>query len=77
MTMGTATVARTRVRTIGPRSASHGPTVRFSTVSVGKTAIQIIRASWCFVGGLIWRVESDAREVGVVVFIFWLLSSLA
>src|SRR5689334_14544 len=49
--MGTATVARMKVLTTGLVSLSQGPTVRFSTVSVGKTAIQIISASWCLLGG--------------------------
>src|SRR3954451_16161324 len=51
MTTGTAMVARTNVRRIGLVSLRDGPMVRFSTVSVGKTAIQIMRASWCFEGG--------------------------
>ena len=51
MTIGTAMVARTNVRRTGPTSVSQGPSVRLRTVRVGKTAIQIIRASWCLVGG--------------------------
>src|SRR4051812_16136674 len=51
MTMGTAMVARTNVRRTGFVSLSDGPMVRFSTVRVGKTASQIISASWCFEGG--------------------------
>src|SRR5690348_8469605 len=49
--MGTAIVASTNVRTMGLRSFTHGPTVRFNAVRVGKTAIQIIKASWCLLGG--------------------------
>ena len=37
MTIGTATVARMKVRRTALRSASEGPMVRFSTVRVGKT----------------------------------------
>src|SRR6476659_9192499 len=51
MTMGTATVASTKVRTTGERSRSQSPNRRFRTVRVGNTAIQIMRASWCLVGG--------------------------
>ena len=51
MTIGTATVASTKVRSTGLRSFSQGPIVRLRTVRVGKTASQIIRASWCLVGG--------------------------
>src|SRR5680860_984273 len=51
MTMGTATVARTKVRRTGLASLSQGPMARFSTVRVGNTATQIMMASWCFVGG--------------------------
>src|SRR5689334_8770083 len=52
MTIGTAMVASTKVRRTGPASVSQRPMVRFSTVRVGKTAIQIIRASWCLLGGV-------------------------
>src|SRR4051794_3550188 len=51
MTTGAAMVARTKVRRTGLVSLRDGPMVRFSAVSVGKTAIQIMRASWCFEGG--------------------------
>ena len=44
-------VARTKVRSTGPASASQAPSARLRTVRVGKTATQIIRASWCLVGG--------------------------
>src|SRR6478735_7545496 len=56
MTMGTAMVARTNVRRTVLVSLRDGPMVRFSTVSVGKTAIQIISASWCFEGGPTGRI---------------------
>src|SRR4029077_16155806 len=51
MTMGTATVTSTKVRTTGERSRSQLPSNRFRTVKVGKTASQIMTASWCLVGG--------------------------
>jgi len=51
MTIGTAMVARTNVRRTGCCPASRGPIARLRTVSVGKTATQIISASWCVVGG--------------------------
>src|SRR5574338_694905 len=51
MTTGTATVARTKVRSTVPRGLSHGPIVRLRTTRVGTTATQIIRASWWTVGG--------------------------
>jgi hypothetical protein len=41
---------------------SHGLRVRFRTVSVGNTAIQIIRASWCLLGGTTW-VEGATGSV--------------
>src|SRR3954453_7177202 len=62
MTIGTATVASTNVRRTGFVSLSEGPMVRFRTVRVGKTAIQIISASWCFVGG---PTAGTGRAVGV------------
>src|SRR3954447_22722213 len=51
MTMGMATVASTKVRTTGERSRSQSPSSRFNAVRVGKTASQIMTASWCLVGG--------------------------
>src|SRR6478609_3958753 len=51
MTMGTAMVASTKVRTTGESSRSQSPSTRLSAVRVGKTASQIMAASWCFVGG--------------------------
>src|SRR5690348_17708400 len=51
MTIGTAMVASTNVRTIGVSGASQSPRARLSTVRVGKTASQIMRASWCLLGG--------------------------
>src|SRR5687767_15135431 len=51
MTIGTATVASTNVRSTGSSRPSHSPSTRLRAVRVGKTAIQIMRASWCFVGG--------------------------
>src|ERR1700712_4553763 len=57
MTIGTATVARTKVRRTGDNGFNQSPSTRFRTVRVGKTASQIISASWCFVGG-----EADAAR---------------
>src|SRR4029077_11536426 len=51
MTMGTATVTSTKVRTTGERPRSQLPSNRFRTVKVGKTASQIMTASWCLGGG--------------------------
>src|SRR3954447_2798380 len=51
MTIGTATVARTKVRRTLGVSASRSPRRRLSRVRVGNTATQIISASWCLVGG--------------------------
>jgi hypothetical protein len=42
MTIGTATVARTNVRTSGPRCASQGRSARLRTVRVEKIASQIV-----------------------------------
>src|ERR671932_24771 len=50
MTIGTATVARTNVRITGLSVCSQSPRARLRTVRVGKTATQIMRASWCLVG---------------------------
>src|SRR4051812_44427424 len=44
MTMGTAIVARTNVRTTGDMVASQSPRAKFSAVNVGKTQSQIITA---------------------------------
>src|SRR3954463_5804630 len=64
MTIGTAMVARTRVRRLlrrtGDRVVSESPRARLRTVRVGKTDSQIIRASWCLVGGPAW----DRRGLG-------------
>jgi hypothetical protein len=51
MTTGTAMVARTKVRRTGPIWVSQGLRARLRTVMVGKTATQIITASWCLLGG--------------------------
>src|SRR3954463_6879469 len=51
MTIGTATVARTSVLSTLGSPARVSPKARLITVRVGKTATQIIRASWCLVGG--------------------------
>jgi hypothetical protein len=51
MTTGTAIVARTNVRATGDMESSRSPSVTLSAVSVGKTQSQIIRASWCRLGG--------------------------
>ena len=51
MTIGTATVASTKVLSTLGRSARVSPSARLSAVSVGKTATQIISAIWCLVGG--------------------------
>src|SRR5215213_3616767 len=66
MTIGTATVASVKVRRTGDRSASQSPKARLSTVSVGKTASQIINASWCLVGGPTGagRVVLGMRDIG-------------
>src|SRR3954449_2013566 len=53
MTIGTAMVASTKVRATGASVCSQSPRTRFRTVRVGKTASQIIRASWCLVGGAV------------------------
>jgi hypothetical protein len=45
MTMGTAIVARTKVRMTGDMVPSQSPNVRLMMVRVGKTQSQIIRAS--------------------------------
>jgi hypothetical protein len=47
MTIGTAAVAKTNVRTTGDIEASHSLNARLMAVSVGKTQSQIITASWC------------------------------
>src|SRR5690242_20439264 len=46
MTIGTATVASTKVGSSGGSVFSQSPSARLSTVRVGKTASQIISASW-------------------------------
>ncbi len=51
MTIGTATVASTKVLSTPGRSARVSPSARLSAVRVGNTATQIISASWCLVGG--------------------------
>src|SRR5919202_5234719 len=51
MTIGTASVASTKVRTTVDIGASQSLNGTFSTVSVGNTASQIIRASWWRLGG--------------------------
>src|SRR4051794_21923470 len=51
MTIGTAMVASTNVRTTGDSVRSQSPRTRLRTVRGGKTASQIITASWCLVGG--------------------------
>src|SRR4051794_39211747 len=51
MTIGTAMVVRTKVRTTGVSVANQSPRARLRTVRVGKTASQIITASWCLDGG--------------------------
>src|SRR4051794_41952960 len=51
MTIGTAIVASTKVRRTGVNVLSQPPRARFRTGRVGKTASQIIRASWWRVGG--------------------------
>src|SRR6478609_9315666 len=71
MTMGTAMVARMKVRRTGLVSFSDGPMVRLMRVRVGKTAIQIIRASWCLVGGPTTGIGRAACEV-VLVWGAWL-----
>ena len=51
MTIGTAIVASTKVRSTDGIGRSQSPKTRLIAVSVGKTQSQIMRASWCFVGG--------------------------
>src|SRR6266545_2689381 len=51
MTIGTATVARTKVRRAIGRSFIALRSARFSSRRVGKTATQIMSASWCLDGG--------------------------
>ena len=51
MTIGTAIVASTNVRSTGGIGRSQSPKTRLIAVSVGKTQSQIMRASWCLVGG--------------------------
>src|SRR5215207_5926803 len=58
MTIGTAIGASAKVRTTVDMGASQSLNVTFSTVSVGNTHSQIIRASW-------WRLGGAGRdEVG-------------
>jgi hypothetical protein len=45
MTIGTASVASTNVRTTGDMASSRSSSVTLRAVSVGKTQSQIIRAS--------------------------------
>jgi hypothetical protein len=68
MTMGTAIVASTKVRRIGPMVVSQGARARFSPVRVGKTASQIIMASSCLVGGRV--TAGRVAGVGVMVVPF-------
>src|SRR3954451_7152374 len=51
MTIGTAAVASTKVRSTLGSCARVSPKARLRTVRLGKTAPQIIRGSWCLVGG--------------------------
>src|SRR6478609_6176171 len=51
MTIGTAMVASTKVRRTGVSARSQSPKARLRASNVGNTASQIIRASWCLVGG--------------------------
>src|SRR3954463_12062987 len=62
MTIGTAMEASTKVRTTVVNVRSQSPRTRLRTVRVGKTAIQIISASWCLVGGP--AVPDDELAVG-------------
>src|SRR6478609_10749375 len=66
--MGTAVVASTKVRETGPRSASHGFRARLRTVNVGKTATQIMSASWCLLGGPTGRDGAASLVGGPGVF---------
>src|SRR5689334_21092831 len=75
MTIGTATVASTNVRTTGVMVPSQPARARLRAVSVGKTQSQIIRASWCRLGGagassaegmrFLSRVDVVLEELGV------------
>src|SRR3954462_5596700 len=72
MTIGTATVASTKVRTTGDSVPSQSPSVRLSTVRVGNTASQIITASWCLVGGPTGvRVGCGAGDMGSPRYGLW------
>src|SRR5665647_2186571 len=51
MTIGTAIVARMNVRSTGDSVRNQSPRARLRMVSVGKTASQIMSASWCLFGG--------------------------
>ena len=51
MTIGTAMVASTNVRTTGERVFNQSPSARLMTVSVGKTLSQIMTLRWCLLGG--------------------------
>jgi hypothetical protein len=63
MTTGTAIVARMNVRGTVDSVRSRSPISTFRTVSVGKTANQIIRASWCLLGGGTRVVAGDRSAV--------------
>src|SRR3954463_9340467 len=66
MTMGTATVASTKVRSTGVSTRSQSPSSRLMTVRVGNTASQIMRASWCLLGGPTGGGVRDAVGAGTV-----------
>src|SRR6266545_3672089 len=69
MTIGTATVARTKVRRTVDNVRSQSPSSRLMTVRVGKTQSQIMSASWCFVGGWTGVV---ARPSDMAFLLGWL-----
>ena len=51
ITIGTAIVASTNVRSSGDIVLNHLSIATFMTASVGKTQSQIMKASWCLLGG--------------------------
>src|SRR4051794_37838077 len=74
MTIGTATVASTKGRGTVGSVCSQPPSARFSTARVGKTASQIISASWCVLGGAT-RTGGPAGRVVIAVLLRRLLIS--
>lgn len=76
MTMGTAMVARTKVRSTGFIGRSQSPRARLMNVRVGNTQSQIISASWCLVGGAMrggaaGAVGAAEAGLGMVNLLMW------